>query len=503
MSTTWEKLYISISNAKSSAVKTDVLSQFCYDFDGGGMEEIGGRHDHKAMFVAKVCELLRHEYDAQQTDFSLLLKIVDSLRICAREKIGLGPLTTRETLTNVVALATQKRFESKTLTELTLRCLNNAVYMEDDYVAERLIDLSDSHSCCLLDDVMSLIVESTAPTTVHFALRFLLMVTSQCRSVNSWISRNPKQLLALVNALIFSTNRMGIFGVFEEDPNDPGGEGGTRSRRPSRSPSSPAAVLIEWERDSGGWLSSDDENIVIETIKVLQALDLTWLENGGGCGRDSSFEHLLVRLESVLCHLLGLGDSYPDTTAATNLIVRQVIHLAMFLSTRSNSTLPEILSSSMSSTKSLVNLFSTFYDDVYKKVSRERHQQTEETRTLALSPILSLLTNCSTKSLQFRLNLREHVLCSNADDAESKNDDATTSESKRDRERFDNLAPKYYASPTSIRGKLLKLMTSIDTLVKRYASELMFELCDQNTQLFVEWAGMGNCISFLQSKGLA
>lgn len=478
---TWERLHATVNVARSSST-TDALSQFCTGFDAGGLEKLG-RQDYKIHFVTKVCEFL---YDAkQQNDFALLLKALDTLRICAREKFGLESLTTKDTLGTLISIATSG--ENKAIAELSLRCLNNAIFMEENNVAERLIEVN-SNGLCLLDELMKLLTEKAVPTTAHFALRFLLMLVSQCRSINLWLCRSTRSLSTLVNVVIFASNRIGTFGVFDDSRPGNGydlSSSSDDSNHASNS-SSPGAVRIEWFPRDGGWLSSDDENLVIEALKVLQALDL--FGSNTMVPSDSAYDHVLVRLEAVLCHLLGL-DSYPAATAGTNLIVTQAIQMALFMSSRPSSTLPAKLSSSPNYIQSLVNIFSALYEDIGRKVS------TEESRTLTLSPTLALLTTCSASSPQFRTILRQHVLSCNDNETEMKKDD---SESKRD-----NLAPKYSASTSSVRGKLLKLMTCLDPIVKRYSSELMFELCNHDAGLFVEWTGMGNAIAFLQSKGLA
>lgn len=54
----------------------------------------------------------------------------------------------------------------------------------------------------------------------------------------------------------------------------------------------------------------------------------------------------------------------------------------------------------------------------------------------------------------------------------------------------------------TLREKLLRLMTSLDTHVKRCAAELVFTLCDENPDEFVGRCGFGNAVQLLQIKGL-
>eukprot|EP01038_Epipyxis_sp_PR26KG_P004494 gene4494-6350_t len=52
------------------------------------------------------------------------------------------------------------------------------------------------------------------------------------------------------------------------------------------------------------------------------------------------------------------------------------------------------------------------------------------------------------------------------------------------------------------RGQLISLMTSFDNHIKRYSSELLYLLCDENADEFVHRTGFGNAIALMQIKGL-
>ena len=51
-------------------------------------------------------------------------------------------------------------------------------------------------------------------------------------------------------------------------------------------------------------------------------------------------------------------------------------------------------------------------------------------------------------------------------------------------------------------GQVIGLMTSLNTVVKRYAAELLFELCDHSTNEFVARTGFGNAVALMQIRGL-
>ena len=54
--------------------------------------------------------------------------------------------------------------------------------------------------------------------------------------------------------------------------------------------------------------------------------------------------------------------------------------------------------------------------------------------------------------------------------------------------------------PGTIRSRLLHQMTSIDSSIKRYASELVYELCDCDDDILIKRAGFGNAIGLLSLK---
>ena len=64
-----------------------------------------------------------------------------------------------------------------------------------------------------------------------------------------------------------------------------------------------------------------------------------------------------------------------------------------------------------------------------------------------------------------------------------------------------NMAP-LDAPKGTVRWKLIRLMTWIDSNVKRSASELLWVLCDEDATEFVLRTGFGNAVYFLGNKGL-
>nr|XP_015208848.1 PREDICTED: synembryn-A-like [Lepisosteus oculatus] len=55
---------------------------------------------------------------------------------------------------------------------------------------------------------------------------------------------------------------------------------------------------------------------------------------------------------------------------------------------------------------------------------------------------------------------------------------------------------------STLRNKLVRLMTHVDTDVKHCAAELLFVLCKENVSRFVKYTGYGNAAGLLAARGL-
>lgn len=67
----------------------------------------------------------------------------------------------------------------------------------------------------------------------------------------------------------------------------------------------------------------------------------------------------------------------------------------------------------------------------------------------------------------------------------------STKEFEKRPEEYDNL-----------RGRLVKLMTSVDVHIKDIAAEFLHALCGGDTEKFITYTGFGNSAAFLSSRGL-
>jgi hypothetical protein len=110
------------------------------------------------------------------------------------------------------------------------------------------------------------------------------------------------------------------------------------------------------------------------------------------------------------------------------------------------------------------------------------------TPAVVLSPILVLLTRVATSSMEGRAELKGIIFPNSWE--EDLNED--------DNQKMD---------PTdipegSLRANLIGLMTSLDSVLKRYCAELLYALCEEGTGEFVGRTGFGNAIALMQIKGL-
>ncbi|XP_071761311.1 chaperone Ric-8A [Centroberyx gerrardi] len=95
-----------------------------------------------------------------------------------------------------------------------------------------------------------------------------------------------------------------------------------------------------------------------------------------------------------------------------------------------------------------------------------------------LTPVLNLLTESCRVHRETRHYLRQQILPPLRDFA---------------------LRPE---QDTTLRGRLVRLMTHVDTDVKHCAAELLFVLCKENVSRFVKYTGYGNAAGLLASRGL-
>lgn len=121
------------------------------------------------------------------------------------------------------------------------------------------------------------------------------------------------------------------------------------------------------------------------------------------------------------------------------------------------------------------------------------------TTTLApvvtLSPILVLLTKVATSSAEGRAELKA-IIFPNAWRSEEDEGGEVGPDSFQQK-----MDPTDIPSGT-LRASLIGMMTSLDSVLKRYCAELLYTLCDKESDEFVVRTGFGNAVALMQIKGL-
>ncbi|XP_017273957.1 synembryn-A [Kryptolebias marmoratus] len=108
----------------------------------------------------------------------------------------------------------------------------------------------------------------------------------------------------------------------------------------------------------------------------------------------------------------------------------------------------------------------------------ERRLESGEKVKEKLTPILNLLTESCRAHRETRLYIRKHILPPLRD------------VSQRPEEG------------TTVKSRLVRLMTHLDTDLKHCAADLLFVLCKENVRRFVKYTGYGNAAGLLATRGL-
>lgn len=276
------------------------------------------------------------------------------------------------------------------------------------------------------------------------------------------------------------------------------------------------AIVPEQPKEMLGNIRHGWKDLFIETCKLLYSL-----HSGEGIDVTEELNSALnfTCVYDVIVDVI-VANRPADTIAgyvdldSQQLCQRYALQLAMIaldLDARTRTTLisPTISSSvplvlqhllPRGGVKVLCNLLDEHFTD-FEKISHEERCNsvvTTSTPSVALlSPILVLLIKIATLSSSGRDELKSIIfpnpwISSGEDDCE---EEVPT----------DYLQQKM--DPTDIprgtlRARLIGMMTSLDSVLKRYCAELLYELCDKSTGEFVSRTGFGNAIALMQIKGL-
>lgn len=138
----------------------------------------------------------------------------------------------------------------------------------------------------------------------------------------------------------------------------------------------------------------------------------------------------------------------------------------------------------------LIHLLTNMPERVYHELSDDDvnkvlHHLDEQLKTFTKSSfrdtILPVLNACA-NICRYKENVRQHWFDEII---------GSTQDFEKRPEEYDTL-----------RGRLVKLMTSIDVHIKEIAAEFLHALCGGDTEKFITYMGFGNSAAFLATKGL-
>ena len=280
--------------------------------------------------------------------------------------------------------------------------------------------------------------------------------------------------------------------------------------------SSSSAILPEPPLEMFGNIRDGWKDLFIETCKLLYSLhsgegtDMTEELNSGlnvTCVYDVIVD-VIVANRPAEC-IAGYVDLDSQRVCQRYALQLAMMSLDLDAKTRTISTSPTISSSvprilqhllARGGVRVLCSLLDEYFNDFERIFREERSNNTATTSTppvALLSPILVLLIKTATCCSSGRDEIKSIIfpnpwISSGEDDCE---------------EEVPNDYLQQKMDPTDIpigtlRERLIGMMTSLDSVLKRYCAELLYELCDKSTGEFVSRTGFGNAIALMQIKGL-
>lgn len=156
--------------------------------------------------------------------------------------------------------------------------------------------------------------------------------------------------------------------------------------------------------------------------------------------------------------------------------------------------------------KSLLEITEQQIDAVLKNT------QVDEAAVSALIPSLAVLYKLSAGNPTFREATKTNVFPPSQEDqfwslAQEQLTDTATAIQSNNGNVSNRVPPAKNMHPldapqSTLRFKLIRLMTWTESHIKRYASELLWALCDEDPKEFILRTGLGNAMAFLGAKGM-
>ncbi|XP_069484364.1 synembryn-B isoform X2 [Ambystoma mexicanum] len=391
--------------------------------------------DKRKLLCERVLNLLE-----KGTKTSCQIACLEALRILSRDKKILQPVTTKRNMQTLMGLARLEPSED-TLGEVadfpviveSLKCLCNIVF--NSAVAQKLsLELNLAAMLC------NLLKKCKGQPMVHvikcFDLRLLFLLSLLHNEIRTQL-RNELQALPLLTEALESSFRITWTETYVVLPQE----------------NSPPLALQETD-------------CAIEALKALFNVTLeSWNVHS------ESEAHQFRYMAAILRHcLLTKGPSEDKTeelhSNTINLLSNVPVScLDVLISTSKEEESLKYNGMNMDAIQVLLDFMEMRIDKGCSYLE-------------GLTPVLSLLTQCSRSHRPIRKFIKAQVL------------PPLTDVSNR---------PEI---GTTVRNKLVRLMTHVDLGVKQFAAEFLFVLCKERVDSLLKYTGYGNAAGLLAARGL-
>ena len=206
------------------------------------------------------------------------------------------------------------------------------------------------------------------------------------------------------------------------------------------------------------------------------------VENTASSGKE--LHVAMTQLGLLLIDVLRL-----DNTNKKNYNVKlQVINLLMYM--------PDSYSRFLLQNNGILDLVDLLKIQSDQVIIEKTHISDPNEKQNLIVPILSVLNALATNDMEVK-DLIKEVMFPKATDDINKEQGLNVNLEPTKEQIAPMDSPKY-----TLRYNVIKLMTSIDSNVKRFANEFLWTLCDGNPGEFTNRTGFGNACHFLGIKGL-
>ncbi|XP_073423935.1 chaperone Ric-8B [Dendrobates tinctorius] len=387
----------------------------------------------------KLCEAVFVVLD-KGTSISCQVKCLEALRILSRDKNILAPVTTKQNM-EILMKKAKLDPETKALGDAAdfpviveaLKCLCNVVF--NSPIAQKLsLELNFVSGLC---NVLEICMDHSAVNDIRcFDLRLLFLLTLLHTDIRPKLKHELRGLLLLTKTM-------------------------------------ESVLNIQWAkkyqtitRENAPAIPLQETDCTIEALKALFNVTLD-----SYTVRSEIEAHQFRHLVSILRHiLLSRGPSELKTEELHSNTINLLSNVPICcIDAITCSTMTEMAASKHEPDMQAIQRILTFMEKRIDKGSGFRE---------GLTPVLSLLTECSRGHRNIRKYLKAVVL-----------------------PPLKDVSNRPEVGST-LRNKLVRLMTNVDLGVKQTAAEFLFVLCKERVDNLLKYTGYGNAAGLLAARGL-